>query len=117
TIVIRRWRSWHRWGRMLQRLFRCLLRRWMTNRLIMDRAITALAAIGPPAKDAVPGLMKVLKDGWVTSNAEKALAAIGPDAGPAAKDALPALREAMSDEAVRKSARPAIKKIELGDAE
>lgn len=49
---------------------------------LRDRAIAALGAIGPDAKEAVPALVKVLQGGAVTSNAEEALAKIGPDAIP-----------------------------------
>lgn len=49
---------------------------------LRDRAIAALGAIGPDARAAVPALLKVLQGGAVTSNAEEALAKIGPDAIP-----------------------------------
>lgn len=53
-----------------------------------DRAVEALGAIGPAAKDAIPALVGILKAGWTTSNAERTLAAIGPDAIPALLDGL-----------------------------
>jgi HEAT repeat protein len=58
-------------------------------------AAHALAEIGPPAKDAVPDLIKALKDPehFVRGAAARALGSIGP----AAVDALPALAAMLED--------------------
>lgn len=65
------------------------------DREIREHAALALARIGPPAKAAVPALIKVLQDekadDGVRGAAARALAAIGPDAG----EAVPALVAAL----------------------
>lgn len=61
------------------------------DRLDRHRAVTAIAAIGPDAKAAVPVLQALLgKDYWLQESVALALGAIGPDAEPAV-DALGAV--------------------------
>jgi HEAT repeat protein len=68
--------------------------------------------MGPLARDAVPVLVELLKDGndMIRRAATAALGAIGPDA----KAALAALRAALLDQdvEVRRQAAESIKKIE-----
>ena len=54
-----------------------------------------MGGIGPAAKDAVPALIKALKD--KDFNVRRSAAAAVGKIGPAAKDAVPALIEALKD--------------------
>jgi HEAT repeat protein len=75
-------------------------------------AAHALAEIGPDAKDAVPALIKLLKDSDEGPRNDSCMA-LG-DIGPVAIDALPALRNALNDPSkdVRQFAQRAIDKIQ-----
>ena len=74
-------------------------------------AVNVLRVIGPAAKEAIPDLVKALKDEdkYVRYLAAFALRRIGP----AAKDAIPALSEALVDEygPVREEALKALDQI------
>jgi HEAT repeat protein len=74
-------------------------------------ALEALATIGPDAKEAVPGLIKLLGDNrgsGIRTAAADALGAIGPDA----KEALPALERLRREDALAgQAAAAAIKRI------
>jgi HEAT repeat protein len=74
-------------------------------------AATALGRIGPDAKEAVPGLVDLLKDkklGPARRVAAEALGAIGPDA----KNAVPALKDAASDGEISDAAAKALSRIQ-----
>ena len=77
-----------------------------------DRAVNALAEIGPEAKAALPALDAALndEDEFVVSRAAETLGSIGPDARPAA----PKLIQALKDNRmyVSESAAEALKKID-----
>jgi HEAT repeat protein len=73
-------------------------------------AMRALGAIGPDAKDAVPGLVALMKaDSWVTGHVTECLVKIGPPA-------LPALVEVTNsdDQRLRWVAVQSIRKIDGG---
>jgi HEAT repeat protein len=73
-------------------------------------AAMALENMGPDAVEAVPALVKALKDreGLVV---QRAIIALG-NIGPAAQEAVPALAEVARADSVRQSAEAAIRKIQ-----